>query len=164
MGDALVSPTDPIFHFFHADLDRLWQLFQLKHMDLGIYHTYPEQQPCGGHGLHDQILGAIGPTPRQLGLGLENTPITVAQLIERTLPPEFGTEIISPYTYVPATFWEGNGLNPTTYPSSTVDGFCANLPPPDNQTDDDDDDDFFSGSFTPTMLVGIFVLQLRTLL
>ena len=108
--DTACSPNDPIFHFFHADIDRNWYNWQIDHMDLGIYGEYPETGFCPGHGLNDALLGASGPTPSQVDLGPETTPMTIKQLIERTLPPEFGTPEIAPWSYQPFSLWS---LTPT---------------------------------------------------
>src|SRR3989338_1273107 len=96
LTDTVTSPNDPFFHFLHSDVDRAWANWQIDHMDLGIYGNYPEVTNCPGQGLHEINMGQSGMSPFLLGLGTETTPMTIAQIIERTLPPEFGHTQISP--------------------------------------------------------------------
>jgi len=127
--DSTSSPNDPLFHYFHSDLDRIWQTWQARHLNLGLYGGFPEVGFCVGHGLHDRLLGESGPTALQLGLGTENRSLTIAELIERTLPPEFGTEMICPYTFVPYSQWNGQGITTMTTPVAKTDNFCQDRPP-----------------------------------
>jgi hypothetical protein len=105
MDDTTSSPNDPIFFFFHSDVDRAWYDWQVAHVDLGRYGDFPLQGFCPGHGLYDVLMGESGPTPDELDLGDETSPFTNAQVIERTLPPEFGIEEITPWRYEPFSQW-----------------------------------------------------------
>ena len=125
MDDTAASPNDPIFFFFHSDVDRVWYNWQLGHIDLGIYGDFPEVGFCPGHGLHDVLMGVSGPTPKETDLGDETTPFIIAQIIERTLPPEFGAQEISPWRYEPFSQWGGSSSPNSYLPPFPTEEYCS---------------------------------------
>lgn len=121
MFDTSTSPNDPFFHIFHADMDRWFVNWQLNHIELGPYGLHPEQGFCPGHGLHDMLMGASGPPAFEVGLGTEKHSLTIAQLYERTLQPEFGHTQIASYRYEAYSAWGNSVENTAELPT---DDFC----------------------------------------
>jgi hypothetical protein len=126
LADASTSPGDPCFMFLHSDVDRALAYWQIDHISLGTDCGVEAVGFCPGHGLNDPVGGGHW-TAREVGLGTETTPMTIKMIIERTLPAEYGQEMILAYRWEPYSAWEGAVLEEPNfrYPDLPPDIWCA---------------------------------------
>lgn len=90
---AMSSPNDPIFFMHHAQIDRLWAIWQRKHP--GLTYNDAGIWVGRGHGLNDNMwpwdAGASGPGPKPPGAPGSDPAVAVG-----LVPTEADIDLVTP--------------------------------------------------------------------